>query len=206
MEDLNGANQVERILTPIMEQLAALQRQVAGMNGERLPTPEGSKEHEVPDVHELALKRPANRDQYRFCRSISTLVEKALSCFDANGDLIKTGGASLAVRNLIQSVGELSSKRQKNIRLADRSDAGWDLVTHYEADPIASDSDDEKRIKSAEKSALAARTKKLLVEKNKRAKSGSYRLFYFQLTLCNKTVDIDSTNQYDSVTALVQAA
>ena len=178
--EVQNDGQVDRILTPIMEQLAALQRQVAGMQGDRLPTPEGAKEHEVPDVHELSLKRPANRDQYRFCRSISTLAEKALSCFDVNGDLIKTGGASLAVRDLIQSVVELSGKRQKNIRLADRSDAGWDLVAHYEADPIAADSDDEKRIKSAEKSALAARSKKHLMEKAKRAKSGSYTIhFYF---------------------------
>ena len=130
MEDA-AEGQVERILTPIMEQLAALQRQVAGMSGDRLPTPEGAKQQDVPDMQELSLKRPANRDQYRFCRSISTLAEKALSCFDEKGDLVKTGGASKAVRDLIQSVVDLSSKRQKNIRLADRSEAAgiWSHTT-----------------------------------------------------------------------------
>ena len=33
----------------------------------------------------------------------------------------------------------------KLIKMADRSPLGWDTVAEYEADPIASDSDDEKK-------------------------------------------------------------
>ena len=36
-------------------------------------------------------------------------------------------------------------KRQKHILIADRSDYGWGAVRHYEADPLADNSDDEKR-------------------------------------------------------------
>ena len=39
--------------------------------------------------------------------------------------------------------------RQKHIMIADSSD--WGAVRHYEADPLADDSDDEKRIKRAKK-------------------------------------------------------
>ena len=43
-------NGVDRILTPILDQLAALQRQVAGMTSERLPTPPDAKERDLPDA------------------------------------------------------------------------------------------------------------------------------------------------------------
>ena len=173
-EQQQPENAVDRILTPILDQLAALQRQVAGMTSERLPKTSDVKEKDLPDTHELELKRPANRDQYKFCKSIAVLTEKVLACFNDNGELIRIGGASLAVRNLIQSTNDLVLKRQKNIRLADRSEAGWEIVAHYEADPIAAHSDDEKRIQSAEKQALAARSKKSNAEKAKRAKNGAY--------------------------------
>ena len=38
--------------------------------------------------------------------------------------------------------------------MADKSPAGWDIVDEYEADPIASDSDDNKKIRQAENRAL----------------------------------------------------
>ena len=38
--------------------------------------------------------------------------------------------------------------------MADRSVLGWDTVTEYEADPIASDSDDGKKIRQAENRTL----------------------------------------------------
>ena len=45
-------------------------------------------------------------------------------------------------------------RRDKLIKMADRSALGWDTVAEYEADPVASDSDDGKKIRPAEKSAL----------------------------------------------------
>ena len=43
--------------------------------------------------------------------------------------------------------------RQKLIRIADRSDFGWDVVQEYQADELAADSDDEKKLSKAEKAA-----------------------------------------------------
>ena len=42
---------------------------------------------------------------------------------------------------------------QKAIRLADRSEFDWSLVAEYDADELADDSDDEKKIEKAEKAA-----------------------------------------------------
>lgn len=67
----------------------------------------------------------------------------------------------------------LLEDRQKKIRLADRSDCGWDLVREYEADELADDSDDEKKIRKAEKAAeqRLAGKKKLAENKKKRFRS-----------------------------------
>ena len=43
------------------------------------------------------------------------------------------------------------ANRQKLILLADRSEFGWDVARKYEADELAEDSDDEKKIRKAEK-------------------------------------------------------
>ena len=52
-------------------------------------------------------------------------------------------------------------KRQKHIKLADRSDYGWSTVEHYDSHPLADDSDDEKRLEKAEREAKrAANTRK----------------------------------------------
>jgi len=43
---------------------------------------------------------------------------------------------------------------QKIIKLADKSEAGWLAVKEYEAEELASDSDDKKRIRKAQERAL----------------------------------------------------
>ena len=44
-------------------------------------------------------------------------------------------------------------KRQKLIKLADKSEAGWLAVEKYERNDLVDDSDDEKRIKKAQQKA-----------------------------------------------------
>ena len=55
------------------------------------------------------------------------------------------------------------------IRLADRSEFGWDLVNEYQLDELAADSDDEKKIAKAEKAAAqkALKKKKLTAGRGK---------------------------------------
>ena len=48
---------------------------------------------------------------------------------------------------------KLLLQRQKHIRLADRSEHGWKVVQEYEADELAADNVDEKRIAKAIKAA-----------------------------------------------------
>ena len=170
----NAGNDIAaQLLTPIMEQLAALQRQVAGMGHEMPPTPvKAAQELAAPDVQELEIKRASNREQFHFCRTVNGLAAKALEWFQPDGSLQPIPGAATTVRDFLRSIEENSSKRQKLIKLADRSEAGWATVNKYVADPIADDSSDERRMRKAEKLALAGMAKN---QGKNTVQVGSYR-------------------------------
>lgn len=60
-------------------------------------------------------------------------------------------------KELLKDCSEQLKKRNRLIRIADMSEGGWDTVRLYESNPIASDSDDESRIRNAENRALCKR-------------------------------------------------
>ena len=66
------------------------------------------------------------------------------------------------------SAKDMIKHRQKVIQLADSSELGWRVVKEYEKIPIASDSDDEKRMYKAE----ARASRKMKAEKRKRGTRG----------------------------------
>ena len=57
------------------------------------------------------------------------------------------------VRKLVAEGRQLIKKREKLIKLADRSKDGWLVVQEYESDELASNSEDEKKIRKAKLSA-----------------------------------------------------
>ena len=76
-------------------------------------------------------------------------------------DSIDSASASLQEGNLTrvnqewENVKTLLNKRDKAIRFADKSPAGWTAVEEYESDELADDSEDEKKLRSAERRALS---------------------------------------------------
>ena len=56
--------------------------------------------------------------------------------------------------NIISKLNKKLKKRQKHIRIAGLSSAGWETVNEYQSNEMADNSDDEKKIRSAENRAL----------------------------------------------------
>ena len=74
----------------------------------------------------------------------------------------------------------LIDNRQKLIRIADRSEFGWLTVNDYLSDELASNSEDEKRLSKAEKSAAKKAELNKKNSRNKKAsKSDVYNNFAF---------------------------
>ena len=78
--------------------------------------------------------------------------------FNASVDAILTDIASKAdspdeVKRLTGKGKEKIRKRQKLVKLADRNKDGWLVVQEYESDDLASNSEDEKKIKKAKTAA-----------------------------------------------------
>ena len=84
-----------------------------------------------------------------------------------------------SAKELLQRGMALIIRRQKHIKMADCSDNGWAVVQEYEADELADNSDDEKKIEKTERAAK----KKAVVAARKRK---STRPFSHQLPKIQK--------------------
>ena len=90
---------------------------------------------------ESEFRYPSNKDQFQFNEQVIAELEGVTAEGRSN-------------RKLEKAIGRLE-KRQKLIKMADRSKAGWKVVEEYLTDEIASNDEDDKKIRKAEKRALA---------------------------------------------------
>ena len=88
-----------------------------------------------------------NRVQFEFNLNVLDQIETA-------SKNLRAGKVSSATSDL-EEAKKLIDKRNKLVRFADKSPAGWTAVEEYESDELADDSEDEKKLRSAEKRALS---------------------------------------------------
>ena len=119
------------------------------MNSQKTEPPP-TKIFKTAEIHDI--KGKGNKQQYNFNSEISLEVDKCL--YHVKNSVLE---------NVAEGLNTISSKikkRNKLVRLADRSSVGWSIVEEYEEDPIASDSDDSRKNPQAEQRAIRKKKNK----------------------------------------------
>ena len=100
------------------------------------------------------LKCKGNQKQFELNAEIDFIIEKIeleTECSEPS---------FVRVKKLSQEARQIIRKRQKLIKIADKSKDGWQVVAEYESDELASGSEDEKRLKKAREAASRKRRQK----------------------------------------------
>ena len=97
---------------------------------------------------EKTFKKKSSKCQYEINVEIKDKVEDAMSQVK-----IRTAESVEKATDILEEGIALIEKRNNHIEMADRSEFGWLTVEEYEKRELASDSDDDKRMRKAEKSA-----------------------------------------------------
>lgn len=106
-----------------------------------------------------SFKYRSNQDQYEFNMQVLTDLQEASNLAEKK--------ARKKIKRAIKKI----KKRNKMINMADKSKAGWKIVAEYLTDDIASNAEDGRRIKKAEKRALTKMAEEK-EEKRKQSKEG----------------------------------
>ena len=146
--------------TRLDSKLAEFKKEIAESQ-ERAATSAARKVQANKDTY--IFKKKSHEEQYKANGNIDEALHEAEIELEAtvSSDPAATSAVNRAKDALLRGR-KLLADRQKLIKIADRSDLGWAVVSEYTADELADDSDDEKRLEKAEKAAerKAGRRKK----------------------------------------------
>ncbi|VDI62018.1 Hypothetical predicted protein [Mytilus galloprovincialis] len=114
----------------------------------------------------FSFKRKGNENQFKHeSRVLSKLKEADVNL---EGPDLSVDSVQTAKAKIVEGM-ELVRERQKLIKMADSSELGWKVVSEYVTNPIADDSEDEKKIiraqHRAERKQKAEKSKKIVTRK-----------------------------------------
>ena len=153
----------DRVMVPagqLTELLAAVKQsneQIQQLKEEIVKSKDEAKEataKRLKKERKLNFKSKGNKVQHETNEEVLDKLEAAVSGIEKA--IADPGNGETSLEKTVEILNEgksLLATRQKHIRIADRSEHGWNTVMEYEADELASDSDDEKKLEKAEKAA-----------------------------------------------------
>ena len=110
----------------------------------------------------LTFKFSGNKKQFEFNTETLEHITQSLSFVDSLKSLVDLENSEnhqvsvliLKLDDSLKAASKAIKRRNKLIRIADKSEAGWAAVDEYLSDEVASGSEDEKKIRAAEQRAL----------------------------------------------------
>ena len=127
-----------------------LVQQVFGLFKEYLSTQLDVKGKQIEtkqqiDKETVELKFKGNRKQFKLNAELDNIFDQIQTA--------NVQAASDKISTLVSEGRKLIHKRQKLIKIADRCKDGWQVVEEYESDELASNPEDEKKLKKAKEAA-----------------------------------------------------
>ena len=99
----------------------------------------------------VQFKFKGNKIQHEFNTELINNLKEAIAA-------VKESRQEAAIKSIETAVVDIT-KRNKLVRLADKSEDGWKVIDEYLSEELASNSEDEKRIRSAQARAASKRKK-----------------------------------------------
>ena len=159
------SSQFDQLLAAINESKSSFKRDLAQLKEEVKKGQEEAAERVAKKAKReqpFEFTKKGNKHQFDFNERVVDVLDDALASIPSTS----SDTSSEKVRKLLQEGMKLIDERQKLIKMADRSEFGWGLITEYQADELADNSEDERRIHKAEKAA-----EKRLIKKKKKMES-----------------------------------
>ena len=167
---------------PLAEILQEMRRSEERMEA-RLKKMEEDVQRSQEEALQKASKRARREKSYVFKKrghqAQSEFNDRVADCLErASEEMSRRPADESGLAKAKEALDEglrMIANRQKLIKIADRSEYGWGVVAEYEADDLASGSEDEKRLEKAEKAAERKAFKKRKIAAGASSRSGGAR-------------------------------
>ena len=106
-----------------------------------------SASNSLKEQSEIKFNHTGNERNFKFNGQV---LAKLVPLKDRLADLPPESEAL----SILDETVELLQERNRKIRIADSSEAGWLTVKHYESNPVSLSEDNDKKIRAAERQAL----------------------------------------------------
>jgi len=165
----NSQQELLSNITSLMDsRLSSFQTSIQQSQVEISQTQISKMEETLTDSY--TFQRKGNENQFKHEIKVLTKLKEAKTHLE--GPELGIDSVQTAKTKIEEGI-DLVKERQKLIKLADSSALGWKVVTEYISNPIADDSDDEKRMARAQARA-EKKNKTDKMKRNKNIKSTPY--------------------------------